>query len=152
LNSAVLTKSGRGPNPALAGSAALDLLAGGRYWHQNVNASGFLSLPPFSKEIERSGSIDWVDPFVGARLRQQLARGVSLILRGDVGGFGTGSDFSWQVLATYNWRMSTFDGHVIDGYLGYRALSVDYSQGSGIKEYKYDVLMQGPVMGATLRF
>ena len=74
------------------------------------------------------------------------------MLRGDVGGFGAGSDFSWQVLATYNWQLCTFGGHLIDGYLGYRALSVDYSQGSGNTEYKYDVLMQGPVMGATLHF
>ena len=141
-----------GFNPVLPGTAALDLLAGGRYWHQKVDASGFLSLPPFSRETERSGSVDWVDPFIGARLRQQLAPGTSLMLRGDVGGFGAGSDFSWQVLATYNWQLCTFGGHLIDGYLGYRALSVDYTQGSGNTEYKYDMLMQGPVMGATLHF
>ena len=43
-------------------------------------------------------------------------------------------------------------GYLIDGYLRYRALSVDYSQGSGNTQYKFDVLMQGPVMGATLHF
>jgi hypothetical protein len=141
-----------GANPALAGSAALDLLAGGRYWHQDASASGFLSLPPFSRETDRSGSVDWVDPFVGARLRQQLAPGESLMLRADVGGFGVGSDATWQVLATYNWQMCALDGHLIDGYLGYRALSVDYSQGSGNTQYKFDVLFQGPVAGATLHF
>jgi hypothetical protein len=54
---------------------------------------------------------------------------------------------AWQVLATYNWQMCTMDGHLIDGYLGYRALSVDHTQGSGNTEYKYDVLMQGPGHG-----
>ena len=54
--------------------------------------------------------------------------------------------------ATYNWQMCTMGGRLIDGYFGYRALSVDYSQGSGDTRYKYDVLMQGPVMGATLHF
>ena len=48
--------------------------------------------------------------------------------------------------------MCTMDGYVIDGYLCYRALSVDYSQGSGTSRYEYDVLMQGPVMGFTMRF
>ncbi len=81
-----------GPSPGLTGSAALDLLAGGRYWHQDVSASGFLSLGSPTRETERSGSVDWVDPFVGARLRQQLAPGESLMLRADVGGFGVGSD------------------------------------------------------------
>ena len=38
-------------------------------------------------------------------------------------------------------------GYLVDDYLGYRALSVDYSQGVGNAEYKYDVLMQGPVIG-----
>jgi hypothetical protein len=137
-----------GRNPALAGSAALDLLAGGRYLHQEVNATVALGLG----ELDRSGSVDWVDPFVGARLRQQIAPGESLVLRADVGGFGVGSDASWQVLATYNWQMCSMGGHLIDGYLGYRALSVDYSQGSGDTRYKYDVLMQGPVMGATMHF
>jgi hypothetical protein len=61
-------------------------------------------------------------------------------------------DASWQVLATYNWEMRTMCGYLIDGYIGYRALSVDYSQGSGNTEYKYDVLMQGPVLGTTLHF
>lgn len=141
-----------GRNPALPGSAALDLVAGGRYWHQDVSISGFLQVDPLTRETERSGSIDWVDPFVGARLRQQLSPGDALIVRGDVGGFGAGSEFSWQVLATYNWQMCTLGGHLIDGYLGYRALSVDYSQGSGATRYEFDVLMQGPVMGATMRF
>ncbi len=112
----------------------------------------WLSLGFGELETERSGSVDWVDPFVGARLRQQIAPGESLVLRADVGGFGVGSDASWQVLATYNWQMCSMGGHLIDGYLGYRALSVDYSQGSGDTRYKYDVLMQGPVMGATMHF
>ena len=33
--------------------------------------------------------------------------------------------------------MLTMDGHLIDGYLDYRALSVNSSQGSGKTEYKY---------------
>jgi hypothetical protein len=45
-----------GHNRVLPGSAALDLLAGGRYWHQKVNASGFLSLPPFTRETALSAT------------------------------------------------------------------------------------------------
>ena len=137
-----------GANPVVSGASALDLLAGGRYWHQDATFSA--TLGPLN--ADRSGSVDWVDPFVGARLRQQLGQGESVVLRADVGGFGVGSDASWQVVATYNWEMRTMCGYLIDGYLGYRALSVDYSQGSGNTEYKYDVLMQGPVIGTTLHF
>lgn len=109
-------------------------------------------IDPLVRATERSGSVDWVDPFVGMRLRNQLGPNEELMIRADFGGFGAGSDFSWQVLATYNWQMCVLGGHVLDGYVGYRALSVDYSQGSGTSRYEYDDLQQGPVIGSTLHF
>jgi hypothetical protein len=149
-----------GRNPIVTGSTALDLLAGGRYWHQDTDVTsdltGSLNIGDLTvsgnRVTARSGSVDWVDPFVGARLRNQIGPGQELMLRADVGGFGVGSDASWQVLATYNWQMCISSGYVIDGYLGYRALSVDYTQGSGNTAYRYDVLQQGPVVGTTLHF
>jgi hypothetical protein len=140
-----------GRNPMLPGTTGVDMIAGGRYWHQETDITGTL-INPLVRETERSGSVDWVDPFVGMRLRNQLGPGEELMIRADFGGFGVGSDFSWQVLATYNWRMCVLGGHVLDGYVGYRALSVDYSQGAGATRYDYDVLQQGPVLGATLHF
>jgi hypothetical protein len=35
---------------------------------------------------------------------------------------------------------------------GYRALYVDYPQGSGNTLYEYDMLTHGPIMGITARF
>jgi len=143
-------------------TTALDLLAGGRYWYQSttvsaaleINLGGFPNLPigPGGRVTTRSGSVDWVDPFVGARLRHPIAPGHEFTLRGDVGGFGVGSEISWQVIAAYNFQLCATDRYVLDGYLAYRALYVDYSQGSGSSKYEYDVLQQGPVIGATLRF
>ena len=141
-----------------AGFAGLDVLAGARYWHQETEISAFVDtgiggLPSSGGRVfARSGSVDWVDPFVGARMHYRIAAGQEFVLRGDIGGFGAGSDFSWQALATYNWQLCTNDGYVIDGYLGYRALSVDYSQGAGNTKYEYDVLQQGPVTGLSIRF
>jgi hypothetical protein len=43
-----------------------------------------------NRAIASSGSVDWVDPFIGARVRHQLAPGQEIVLRGDVGGFGAG--------------------------------------------------------------
>jgi len=147
------------------GSSAWDVLAGGRYWHQDATVSanaslngGLPGLPGLDVDVAadrvfaRSGSVDWVDPFVGARLRQQIAPGQNLTLRGDIGGFDVGSEFSWQVIATYDFQLCVTDGHTIDGYLGYRALSVDYAQGSGTSRYEIDAIQQGPVLGARVRF
>lgn len=149
-----------------SGRSAVDVLAGGRYWHQDTSISadlnatlsiaGPLGIVDLTKSANRvvagSGTVDWFDPFVGLRLRQDLAPGQSLMVRGDVGGFGAGSDFSWQAIATYSWQMCIGQGYALDGYLGYRALSVDYSEGTGNKRYEYDILQHGPVVGATLRF
>src|SRR5262249_44205347 len=93
--------------------SVLEVLAGGRYWYQeldvNVALAGTLNL--FGLDISgqtaiaRSGVQQWIDPFVGARLRYYPGAGQEITLRGDVGGFGAGSKFSWQGLATYNWYL-----------------------------------------------
>ena len=146
------------------GSTAFDLLAGARYWHQEVDVSADLTATlalsgPLgltlsgSRAIAKSGSVDWVDPFVGARLRQQLASpGQEFVLRGDVGGFGAGSKFSWQAIATYNSPLCEIHGIPVDGYVGFRALSADFSQGSGRSKFEWDNVIYGPVIGATMRF
>jgi hypothetical protein len=145
------------------GSTAFDLLAGARYWHQEVDISadltGTVALSgPLgltisgSRAIAKSGSVDWVDPFVGARLRQQLTPGQEFVLRGDVGGFGAGSQFSWQAIATYNSPLCEIHGIPVDGYVGFRALSADFSQGSGRSKFEFDNVIYGPVIGATMRF
>ena len=145
------------------GSTAFDLLAGARYWHQEVDVHADLTATvalngPLgltlsgSRAIAKSGSVDWVDPFVGARLRQQLAAGQEFVLRGDVGGFGAGSQFSWQAIATYNAPLCEIHGIPVDGYVGFRALSADFSQGSGTSKFEWDNVIYGPVIGATMRF
>jgi hypothetical protein len=92
----------------LAGRAAtaIDLLAGARYWHQELSLkfdlTGTLDLNGVvvsrNRAIARSGDVDWVDPLVGFRVRQQLAPGQAMVFRADVGGFDAGSQFSWNVL------------------------------------------------------
>ena len=141
-------------------STAIDVLAGARYWHQdmsiNLALTGGLVIGGLDLSkgiaIARGGSVDWVDPLVGARIRHQLAPGQQLMLRADVGGFGVGSQFSWNALAAYSWEIAVRDGVTYSGLLGYRALDVDYEQGSGSNKYEYDVLQHGPVTGLTIGF
>ena len=68
-----------------ASSTALDLLGGARYWNQELDLSlavdtsvdlGKLGLERSgSRAVARSGTLEWVDPFVGLRVRHQLAPG-----------------------------------------------------------------------------
>lgn len=148
------------------GRTALEVLGGARYWRQELDVSvdvtssatleGPLGIIDLSRSgnriIAKSGTVDWVDPFVGARVLYDVAPGQSAVLRGDVGGFGAGSDFSWHVLAVFNYQLCVTESYTLDAYAGYRALSVDYSEGSGTSRYEYDAVQHGPLFGVTMRF
>ena len=142
-------------------STALDLLGGARYWSQELDLSlavtgavdfGRLGLERSgSRAVARSGTIDWVDPFVGLRVRHELAPGQELQFLGDVGGFGVGSDFSWQLFAGYSFDFSFWQS-TLHGLVGYRALAVDYSEGSGTNANSIDLVLHGPVAGLSFRW
>ena len=137
---------------------AFDVLAGARYWRQDLGVNLALGLDITGLNISRgiaiarSGDVDWLDPLVGGRIRMNVARGEVLLLRADVGGFGVGSEISWNALAAYSFDIAAMDGVTYSGILGYRALYVDYEQGSGRTKYEYDVLQHGPVTGLSVRF
>ena len=143
---------------AQLGPVAFDVLAGARYWNQTadigLSVAGTLNLGDLSvsagRAIARSGTVDWVDGFAGARARVTVAPGQNLMLRGDIG--GGGSTFTWQALAAYSYDFTTRNGITYSGVLGYKALYVDYAQGSGRTLYEFDMLQHGPVIGLNIRF
>jgi len=142
-------------------STTLDLLGGARYWNQELDLSlavtgavdfGRLGLERSgSRAVARSGTIDWVDPFVGLRVRHELSPGNELQFLGDVGGFGVGSDFSWQLFAGYSFDFSFWQS-TLHGLVGYRALAVDYSEGSGANANSINLVLHGPVAGLSFRW
>jgi hypothetical protein len=105
-----------------------------------------------NRAVARSGTIDWVDPLVGGRVRMEVAPGHELFVRGDVGGFGVGSKFSWQAVGGYSFDYAVKDGITYSGLIGYKALYADYAQGQGRKRYEFDMLQHGPVVGISLRW
>jgi hypothetical protein len=144
-----------------ASSTSLDFVAGARYWYLrpdvNLNLTATVSIPALGLSRTGSGSasaaktIDWVDPIVGLRVHHVPAPGQELILQGDVGGFGVGSKFTWQALATYNIETHLF-GYKVTPYVGYRAISIDYQQGSGNNTIGLDIVQHGPVIGMTFKW
>jgi hypothetical protein len=104
-----------------------------------------------SVAIARAHDLEWVDRVVGARVRHQIAPGKDLRLEGDIGGFGVGSDFSWQVVAVYGFHTALF-GIPLYADLGCRALAVDYSEQGHYGKNGLDVVQHGPVMGVTFNW
>ena len=90
-------------------------------------------------------SADWVDPIVGARLALPLSEAFAFTFRGMLGGFGVGCDFTWDVDARLKWHVSKSVGLSV----GYRYLDQDYEKDGG---FKWDVVSQGPLAGASLTF
>ena len=92
------------------------------------------------------GSVDWVDPIVGARLAFPFSEKSRPWSRGGIGGFGVGCDFTWDANAKINWQVSKTFGVA----LGYRFIDQDYDEGAG--GVKWDMLVQGPYLAASATF
>jgi hypothetical protein len=145
-----------GPNS----STAVDLYGGVRGWWQSADASfdvgGTVNVAGLTftgnRTLTASGDVTWLDPLVGVRLRQQFAPGMDLVMAADVGGFGAGSKFSWQALAAFNATLLVRNNVTWSGMIGYKALYVDYTQGTGFNQYEYKMNMHGPIVGLTARF
>jgi hypothetical protein len=152
---------------------ALDVMGSARYWSQDVDlslkVSGTLTADvqadfrrvglDLKRKVKGSRAIavahasdlEWVDPVVGGRMRHQFASGSEFNLEGDVGGFGAGSDFSWQAVATYGFDVNVFNT-TMRSVVGYRALSVDYSQTGAHGRNGLDWIQHGPVLGVAFRW
>lgn len=97
--------------------------------------------------IEVEQSKWWVDPLVGLHLRTSGEGRLVARLYAEVGGFGVGSDFTWQIFPTVGIRVGR---GTVD--LGYRWLDMKYVDGEGAGRFIWDTLTQGPVAGFTMRF
>jgi len=95
-----------------------------------------------------SDTVQWLDPLVGLNLHLPAGRRFRAAIYAEVGGFGLGSDFAWQVCPTVGIQASRRLG--LD--FGWRWLAADYESGSGASAFKWDVIQQGPVLGLVFAF
>lgn len=122
-----------------------EVLAGARY----NNISGELRGPGIlPTPVVPTGTQEWWDPIVGANVRLPLFSKLSFNVRGDIGGFGVGSDLTWQAFPYLSWQFT----RLASLQAGYRWVYTDYETGSGLRRFAYDVLTQGPQVGFTLHF
>lgn len=141
---------------------SFDAYAGMRYWFVDLDlrldAAGAAAAQSLGLSevgglaVAKSGALQWVDPVVGLRARHEFEPGQSFETRGDIGGFGAGSAFSWQVYGGYA-RDMDLNGLKLTGSIGYRALSVDYSKASeDSRRNGLNAILHGPLMSVGLRF
>jgi hypothetical protein len=83
-----------------------------------------------------------------ARIKSNNVKKFNYQFRGEIGGFGIGSDLAWQIQAYAGYRFSKL--FEVTG--GYRIISLDYESGSGQDRFLYNVDTSGPVIRLGFNF
>jgi len=121
----------------------VEILAGVRY-NRLSNIIDFRG--PLASQVKATQ--DWADPIVGARFTVSLSQKWRFLGRADIGGFGVGSDVTWQLGGYIDVRLKPRSSLVF----GYRVLAFDYEKGEGLDRFKYDTTVAGPAFGLSLHF
>jgi hypothetical protein len=112
------------------------------------DVSSDLELRVLNQTRSASSGADWVDPLVGLEYRTPVGGKWDFSLRGDVGGFGVGSDLTMHGWAKFVRRNSD----TFSWYVGYRFIGFDYETGSGLNYQRYDLQQHGPGAGIAFKF
>jgi hypothetical protein len=122
-------------------------LVGARLNHIRGEVEAKLDARGFQAKRQADESQTWVDPLVGVNVIAQVAEHWAVRAEADIGGFGVGSDLTWnaQAIVTYRFTVAGYDAFA---GMGYRALYWDYQDGG----FEWDVTMSGPMVGAGVRF
>jgi hypothetical protein len=121
----------------------IDVFAGIRYWDLDLDLE--LANTPSALDL----GDEWIDPVVGGRLVQNVSEDWFLNARGDIGGFGLGSTFSWNLQGGVGYDVSDRFSVVAQ----YKALSVDFdNEKTGLDFLSYDTITHGPLIGFVFHF
>jgi hypothetical protein len=121
-------------------SRQLDVGAGARAYNTSTDVTFSGGTRPALAGV----SDDWIDPVVAVRFRTELGQYWYGTLFADIGGFGTGSESTWQGLAALGYSFT--ESFSVEG--GYRILQSDRIESNG----EIDIEMSGLVFGTRWRF
>jgi hypothetical protein len=117
---------------------SVDLLAGARLW----NLDGSIEVPLAGVSVAPGKT--FVDPVIAARINAGVVPRMSAIVHADIGGFGIGSHFTYQLVGTLNYRAAR------NSWIsaGWRHLHLDHADGGT----RFAGSQTGPLLGVTQRF
>lgn len=119
-----------------------ELIVGGRYFKSEVE----FEYRDDSDSIKK-GKQSWIDPIIGGRISWDMTKHLVFIARADIGGFGIGSEFEWNLMAGVGYRLSNIT------FLGaYHIWYAKYENGSGDDLFVYDLTTSGPGLAMVIHF
>ena len=121
------------------GHSFIDILAGVRVLYLDVESQlreSTGAFPTIPDENENTVA----DPILMVRENVRIWRGLSLEILFDIGGFGVGSDFSYEFFGGMRYPLPQWSTNL---FLGYRHLSIDYDS----EAFTYDFENSGMVFG-----
>jgi hypothetical protein len=128
-------------------SEHFEITLGARYWDVETTLQ-LTGLGPVGIDVRGEAGDSWIDPLLGMRVTYPFNDRWAFLGKGDIGGFGIGSDFTWHATAALNWAASERTSVT----LLYRHIAVDYESGSGASRFALDITEAGPGMGVSFKF
>ncbi len=131
----------------------LDVFGGVRwnYMESDVDVRTKISfdqpfLKRFDRESERRFDFNrgWFDPVIGMRNVFHMTPKWHLQASGDIGGFGAGSDLTWQAMGGIGYHFN----RNISTLVAYRAMGVQYDKA----DFKLDTVSYGPLISLVFQF
>src|SRR5215212_443373 len=120
-----------------------DIGLGFRAW----GLDGAIALNPRRERVPSvtvANGLSWADPLIAARYHYDFGNGFAATAYGDLGGFGVGAHFDWQLLGTIDYALRPG----LDLHAGFRSLNYSY----GAPRANISMNMNGPIISATFRF
>lgn len=121
-----------------------DALIGVRYSRIKATLDLDASVFGATASLNNAKSVDWLEPFIGLRTIAPLSSELAMVVSGDVGGFGAGSDLTTQAAVGISWTLT----ERFDAEAGFRYMKVDYDKG----DFVYDMENEGPYLGMSYHF
>ncbi len=110
--------------------SGVDLYAGGRYMGLDVRVKSDVGLSP-------DGNPNWIDPFLGFRMKGSVSERLFVRLGMEFGGYGVNSDLTYGLAANFNYVFNDRFSLVF----GYRVLDIDYDKDDFVFDAKLDGLL-----------
>jgi hypothetical protein len=132
-------------------TVTVDTYIGARYTYLDVSIDFEGVYQGQTRNVD--GDKSWVEPLIGVRTLWDLSERWTISLLGDIGGVAFGSDFAWNALGLIGYCFPMFSKeNNATVFAGYRALSQDYTDGSGRNKFQWDMTLYGPLLGLRIDF